>query len=157
MRILAEIVDVDENSVSSSEETIMSERPILLLRQPLPPSLRQNYVQESFFSSILLNLTFQYRVICSAGTYGSDCLQTSNCQPFPSCVPITCADSPCMNGGTCSNVSEFCIRPKNVENTFSNVRRAIDLGGGSGGGGGGGGGRRRESGGGERERERGRG
>ena len=107
MRILAEIVDVDESSMSSLEETIMSERPILLLQQPLPPSLRQSYVQESFFGSIFLNLTFQYRVICSAGTCGSDCSQTTNCQPFPSCVPITCADSPCLNGGTCSNVSKF--------------------------------------------------
>ena len=110
VRILAEIVDVDENSISiSSEEIIMSRRAILLLQQPLPPSSRQNYVQQSFFSSRFLNLTFQYRVICTAGSCGSNCTQTTNCPlPPPDCVPITCADSPCFNGGTCSNVSQHC-------------------------------------------------
>lgn len=49
-----------------------------------------------------LTITFQYRLICTAGFCGNDCSQTTNCPGFPEACPPGCsAENPCPNGGTC--------------------------------------------------------
>ena len=106
LRIQVTVADVDQNPVTKApeQEFILSSNALLDIPRPSAPSATYTNIQ-TFNGANSLSLKFQYRVICSAGTCGSDCSRTSNCQPFPSCVPLTCADSPCLNGGTCSNVS----------------------------------------------------
>lgn len=108
IRILAEIVDADDQNVipSSLYEIIMSSRPILLIERPKVP-FSEYTLFSPFYGPNSLSLTFEHRVICSAGTCGSDCSQTTNCLSFPSCTPLTCADSPCQNGGTCTLVCTY--------------------------------------------------
>ena len=49
-----------------------------------------------------LNITFDYRLICTPGSCGSDCSQTSSCPSFPAACPAACGDTmPCLNGGSC--------------------------------------------------------
>jgi hypothetical protein len=99
---LAAIADVDTNPMTGAPEQrfILRSFPIVdQISRPSAPNSTYTNIQ-TFSGANSLTLTFQYRVICSAGTCGNDCSQTTNCQPFPSCVPITCADSPCLNNGT---------------------------------------------------------
>ena len=108
LRIMAEIADVDINPTSGASEQrfILNSLPIAEISRPSAPNAAFINTQ-TFSGPNSLTIIFQYRIICSAGTCGSDCSQTTNCQPFPLCVPITCADSPCLNGGNCSNVSQL--------------------------------------------------
>ena len=110
LRLLVVIDDVDTDPVTGApvQESILGLFPITEISRPSAPNATFTNTR-TFSGANSLTLTYQYRVICSAGTCGSDCSQTSNCQPFPSCVPVTCADSPCMNGGTCSDVSQLII------------------------------------------------
>ena len=58
----------------------------------------------TFFATAPSTLTIQlrYRLICTAGSCGSDCSQTTGCLTFPqACVPDCDQSTPCMNGGTC--------------------------------------------------------
>ena len=110
LRLLIVIHDVDTNLITGApvQETIQESFPIAEISRPSAPNATFTNTQ-TFIGANSLTITFQYRIICNTSTCGSDCSQTSNCQPFPSCVPITCADSPCLNGGTCSNVSQLII------------------------------------------------
>jgi hypothetical protein len=106
LRILAAIADVDTNPMTGAreQEFILGSFPVVEISHPSAPNSTFTDIQ-TFRGANSLTLTYQSRVICSAGTCGDDCSQTTNCQPFPSCVPLTCADSLCLNGGTCSDVS----------------------------------------------------
>ena len=106
LRLLAVIADTDTNSVTGQpeQEFILSLSPIAEISRPLAPNATYTDI-ETFNGANSLTLKFQYRIICTPSKCGSDCSQTTNCTPFPSCVPLTCADSPCLNSGTCSNVS----------------------------------------------------
>ena len=111
LRIQAIIVDgdTDPDTRAPIQEFILRSFPIAEFFRPSAPNATYTSIQ-TFTGANSLTLMFQYRVICSAGTCGSDCSQTTNCTPFPSCVPLTCADSPCLNGGTCSNVSKLQLK-----------------------------------------------
>ena len=106
LRVQVEIADIDRNPTSGSimQQFVQGVSPIGTISRPSAPNAAFSSTQ-NFTGANSLSLTFQYRVICTTGTCGSTCSQTANCQPFPSCTPITCADSPCLNGGTCSDVS----------------------------------------------------
>jgi hypothetical protein len=88
------------------QEDILGSSPIIEISRPSAPNTTFTYTQ-TFNGPNSLTLTYQYRVICSAGTCGDDCSQTTSCQSFPSCVPLTCADSPCLHGGSCNDVSHL--------------------------------------------------
>ena len=111
LRLQAAIADVDRDPLTGSLQLppILGTTPIATISRPAAPSATFTSTQ-TFNGANSLTLSYQYRVICTSGTCGSDCSQTTNCQPFPSCVPITCADQPCLNGGTCRNVSIGRIR-----------------------------------------------
>lgn len=96
---LAEIADVDRNAGTLEREVIMSSRSIAMISHPLVPYYSTFSPIQTYYGPNSQTLKFQYRV---QGTYGFNC---TNCQPFPSCMPVTCEDSPCHNGGTCSEVS----------------------------------------------------
>ena len=50
-----------------------------------------------------LTVSFEYRLICTPGSCGSDCSQTTGCAGFPAACPAGCgASDPCLNGGTCT-------------------------------------------------------
>ena len=103
---MVEIADVDTNSRTGTVELefILRSTTLVSLSRPSAPSSGFTSTQ-SYNGANSLTLSYQYRIICTEGTCGSDCSQTTNCTPFPACTPTTCADSPCQNGGTCTNVS----------------------------------------------------
>lgn len=113
LRMQANIVDTDRDPMTGGpvQEFILSTSSgtIVDIRRPSAPNATFTNIR-TFSGPNSLTLTYQYRIICSTGTCGSDCSQTTNCQPFSSCTPatpLTCADSPCQNGGTCMEVSEL--------------------------------------------------
>lgn len=110
LRIQASIADADEDQMTGGQiqDFILtaSSGTIVEIRRPSAPNATFTNIQ-TFNGANSLTLTYQYRIICSSGTCGSDCSQTTNCGSFPSCTPITCADSPCLNSGTCTDVSEL--------------------------------------------------
>ena len=113
LRMQASIVDTDRDPMTGGplQEFILSTSSgtIVDIRRPSAPNATFTNIQ-TFSGPNSLTLTYQYRIICSTGTCGSDCSQTTNCQPFSSCTPatpLTCADSPCQNGGTCMEVSDI--------------------------------------------------
>lgn len=107
IRLKAEIADVDttSNMGATQLEFILRSSTLATIRRPSAPSAGFTSTQ-NYTGANSLVLSYQYRIVCTAGTCGSDCTQTVNCDPFPACTPTTCADSPCQNGGTCSNVGE---------------------------------------------------
>ena len=106
--LLAEIADVDRNMGTLEREVIMSSRSIAMISHPLVPYTTFSPTQ-TYFGPNSQTLKFQYRVL---GTYGFNC---TNCQHFPSCVPVTCKGSPCHNGETCSEVGRSSyLQSKNL-------------------------------------------
>ena len=110
LRLQASIADADQDPVTGRpvQQFILSTSSgtIADIRRPSAPNATFTNIR-TFNGPNSLTLTYQYRIICTAGTCGSDCSQTTNCLPFPSCTPLTCADSPCQNGGTCTDVSDI--------------------------------------------------
>lgn len=116
----ADINDVDIENQVTMFESIGS--PLLEITRPSMPS-------DTFTSDIMLSggsatLTVRYRVICTPGTCGSDCSQTTGCptstwtacadiDPVTTIPPTTagtspmnpCFPNPCVNEGTCEPVS----------------------------------------------------
>ena len=108
LRLLGTIADLDSDPITEApvQQFILSSDPIVDIVRPSAPSATYTNIR-TFNGPNALTLTYQYRIICTVGTCGSDCSQTTTCPPFPSCTPLTCADSPCQNGGTCMEVSEL--------------------------------------------------
>ena len=107
IRLRTEIADVDRNPTSGATELefILRSSTLATIYRPSAPSAGFTSTQ-NYTGANSLVLSYQYRIVCTAGTCGSDCTPRDNCVPFPACTPTICADSPCQNGGTCSNVSE---------------------------------------------------
>ena len=66
--------------------------------------VNENFVNETLGGALLstLQLRLQFRLICTPGSCGTDCSQTTNCSPYPPACRPDCDNSmPCMNGGTC--------------------------------------------------------
>ncbi len=91
--------------------------PFLDIIRPSAPS--ETFGEAATSSDGAAMITYRYRVICTDGSCGNDCSQTTDCQSWsPACdgigTPATqpprtqpssstnpCISSPCLNGGTC--------------------------------------------------------
>ena len=103
LRVIFEINDEDidpiTNALSIDAIAPMTFREIF---QPtgINPEFQTLSVAGAF--TVDLNITFDYRLICTPGSCGSDCSQTNNCPSFPAACPVACSDAmPCLNGGSC--------------------------------------------------------
>ena len=96
-------------------EFILRSSTLASLSRPSSPYSEVSPAQ-TYIGTNSLTLSFQYRIICTAGTCGSDCSQTTNCTSFPTCLPTICDDFPCQNGGTCTDVCEIVIDSFNAYN-----------------------------------------
>ena len=97
--MITDIVDVDLNLISQMRSTVVITSNLLF-------EVSQG-VSETFRSEVLggatltnLELRMEHRLICTPGSCGPDCTQTTNCIPFPPACPSVC-DEPCVNGGIC--------------------------------------------------------
>ena len=80
---------------------------IIIVRIGRPSAPNAMFTMYQNYTGGFAQLELRYRVICTTGTCGSTCSQTTSCNPFPSAcsttvTPVDCGDSPCQNGGTCN-------------------------------------------------------
>ena len=106
IRISFDISDVDVNIISGLVSTVDIATNMIFEIGQIPgtnPSFSQ---MQTLGAPLLtdLSMEFSYRLICTENTCGSDCSQTTNCQPFPDAceVDVACQTVTCSNGGTCA-------------------------------------------------------
>ena len=94
-------VDIDPSTNVKTTDTIA---PNVLFEIYQPQGTNANFRDEVIGGANLVNLQLrlQYRLICTPGSCGADCSQTTGCSPFPpACLPdqpVRDDSRPCDNG-----------------------------------------------------------
>lgn len=106
IRIIMDIAHVEDASTTPIVSNFVQE----ISRIPGTNPAFSNIMTGAAPNLDTLTIQFRYRLICTSGTCGNDCSQTTGCSGFPEACPSSCdATTPCMNGGTCdvSNSNYF--------------------------------------------------
>lgn len=110
IRINFDVSDVDYNPISGQRSTVDIATNMIFEIEFIAGTNSEFSPVQTLGAPNLADLTidFDYRLICTEGSCGNDCSQTSNCLPFPDaccmmgmCEEDMCQMVTCLNGGIC--------------------------------------------------------